>query len=182
MKNNEFKITSNCLHDTQDIGIFLGNSAKSGFNYFLTGDLGTGKTSLTQGILKGSLPSTVPFLGPETLERRRGRTFRARIGANESAFGISPLAQKAMSEAISRISWYNDPDNFDIRNGIADHLGIPPENVGIGAGIDDLLGLVVRIFIKQGEHIVTTLGAYPTFHYHLAGLDRKSTRLNSSHW
>ena len=53
MKNNEFKITSNCLHDTQDIGIFLGNSAKSGFNYFLTGDLGTGKTSLTQGILKG---------------------------------------------------------------------------------------------------------------------------------
>jgi len=53
LKNNEFKITSNCLHDTQDIGIFLGNSAKSGFNYFLTGDLGTGKTSLTQGILKG---------------------------------------------------------------------------------------------------------------------------------
>ena len=121
-----------------------------------------------------SLPSTVPFLGPETLERRRGRTFRARIGANESAFGISPLAQKAMSEAISRISWYNDPDNFDIRNGIADHLGIPPENVGIGAGIDDLLGLVVRIFIEQGEHIVTTLGAYPTFHYHLAGFGHQA--------
>ena len=29
----------------------------------------------------GPLPSTVPFVGPETQERRRGRPFRARIGA-----------------------------------------------------------------------------------------------------
>ena len=53
MKNNEFNITSDCLHDTQEIGSFLGNSSESGFNYFLTGNLGSGKTCLTQGILKG---------------------------------------------------------------------------------------------------------------------------------
>tara|TARA_B100000959_G_scaffold260738_1_gene297551 strand:+ start:565 stop:1065 length:501 start_codon:yes stop_codon:yes gene_type:complete len=53
LKNNEFNITSDCLHDTQEIGSFLGNSSGSGFNYFLTGNLGSGKTCLTQGILKG---------------------------------------------------------------------------------------------------------------------------------
>ena len=34
-----------------------------------------------------SLPAFVPFVGPEALERARGRPFRARLGANESVFG-----------------------------------------------------------------------------------------------
>ena len=53
MKNNQFKIISACLHDTQEIGCFLGNCSEPGFNYLLTGNLGAGKTCLTQGILKG---------------------------------------------------------------------------------------------------------------------------------
>ena len=44
-----------------------------------------------------SLPATVPFTGPETLERRRGRPFAARLGANESLFGPSPRAVAAMA-------------------------------------------------------------------------------------
>ena len=40
--------------------------------------------------LSSRLPATVPFVGPETQERTRGRAFRARIGANESGFGPSP--------------------------------------------------------------------------------------------
>lgn len=53
MKNNQIKITSACLHDTQEIGNFLGTSSEPGFNYLLNGNLGSGKTCLTQGILKG---------------------------------------------------------------------------------------------------------------------------------
>ena len=51
-----------------------------------------------------ALPATVPFTGPETLERRGHLTFRARLGANESAFGPSPLALSAMRAAVE------DPD------------------------------------------------------------------------
>ena len=38
------------------------------------------------------LPSTVPFVGPEAQERKRGRQFRALVVANESVFGPSPRA------------------------------------------------------------------------------------------
>ena len=48
--------------------------------------------------LVDSLPATIPFVGPETLERRRGEMFRVRVGANESAFGVSPNAAEAMRE------------------------------------------------------------------------------------
>ena len=40
--------------------------------------------------LVAALPATVPFVPPEALERRIGRTLALRIGANESAFGPSP--------------------------------------------------------------------------------------------
>ena len=49
--------------------------------------------------LAASLPSTVPFVGPETQERARGGPFEARLGANENVFGPSPRAIKAMAEA-----------------------------------------------------------------------------------
>ncbi|MDE2998420.1 MAG: aminotransferase class I/II-fold pyridoxal phosphate-dependent enzyme [Gemmatimonadota bacterium] len=115
------------------------------------------------------LPASVPFVGPEALERRRGEAFRVRAGANESAFGISPLAREAMFRAVERSSWYNDPENHEIRAAIARHHGVPFENVSVGSGIDDLLGLVVRVFVEPGEPVVTSLGAYPTFNYHVNG-------------
>ena len=48
--------------------------------------------------LAQSLPSTVPFVGPETQERAQGRSFCARLGANENVFGPSPKAVQAMAE------------------------------------------------------------------------------------
>ena len=119
-------------------------------------------------IVRG-LPVTVPFVGPEALERRRGEVFRVRVGANESAFGISPRAREAMFRAVERVSWYNDPENYEIRAAIAGFHGVPFENVSVGSGIDDLLGLVVRVFVEPGETVVTSLGAYPTFNYHVKG-------------
>ena len=48
--------------------------------------------------LINSLPETVPFVGPETDERARGRSFAARLGANENVFGPSPFAIQAMAQ------------------------------------------------------------------------------------
>jgi hypothetical protein len=39
-----------------------------------------------------SLQATVPCDGPGAPQRRQGRLFQVRIVANESAYGISPLA------------------------------------------------------------------------------------------
>jgi histidinol-phosphate aminotransferase len=116
-----------------------------------------------------SLPATVPFVGPEALERRRGRVFQVRIGANESAFGISPRARDAMRQAIDQVSWYNDPENYDLRQALARLHGVPITHITVGAGIDDLLGLVVRVCMQPGDTVVTSLGAYPTFNYHVEG-------------
>ncbi len=115
------------------------------------------------------VPAMTPFVGPETLERRRGRPFRLRLGANESAFGLSPKAEAALAAELGRVSWYCDPEHFDLRGRLADELGVARDNIVIGEGIDGILGVIVRAFTEPGDVIVTSAGAYPTFNYHVTG-------------
>ena len=116
-----------------------------------------------------SLPATIPFVAPEALERESGQPFDARIGANESAFGLSPAAQSAITNELERTAWYGDPENHDLRMALAEVHGVHPHEICVDAGIDSLLGLVVRMLVEPGRSVVSSLGAYPTFNYHVAG-------------
>ena len=116
-----------------------------------------------------NLPEMVPFVGPETFERRQGRALRVRLGANESVFGISPVAAEAMSAAAAKAWMYNDPEAYDLTEALAQAHGVPQTHVQVGAGIDELLGLLVRVFADAGEPVVMSDGSYPTFAYHVVG-------------
>ncbi|MEM1429034.1 MAG: pyridoxal phosphate-dependent aminotransferase [Pseudomonadota bacterium] len=119
--------------------------------------------------LAATLPSTVPFVGPETQERARGRPFAARLGANESGFGPSPAAQQAVAAAVADMWKYGDPESHDLRAALATHHGVAAEAIVVGEGIDGLLGTLVRLFAGPADNVVTSRGAYPTFNYHVAG-------------
>lgn len=119
--------------------------------------------------LTAALPSTVPFVGPETQERALGRPFRARLGANESLFGPSPRALDAMAQATREVWMYGDPELHDLKTALAAHHGCRAENIVVGEGIDGLLGYLTRLLIAPGDKVVTSLGAYPTFTFHVAG-------------
>lgn len=118
----------------------------------------------------GALPTTVPFVGPEAQQRASGRVFRARMGANESSFGPSPRVVSRMREVAGDMWMYGDPDNHDLRQAAARHHGVAPENVVVGEGIDGLLGTIVHMYAEQGTPVVTSLGAYPTFNFHVAAV------------
>ncbi len=123
------------------------------------------------------LPSSVPFTGPEALERRTGIAFRARLGANESLFGPSPRAVAAMQEAATGAWMYGDPENHDLKQALAAHHGVTSAHIAVGPGIDGLLGLVCRLVLEPGTPVVTSLGAYPTFNFHVAGYRGVLTRV-----
>jgi len=118
-----------------------------------------------------ALPPSVPFVGPETLERRRGAPFTARIGANESASGPSPRALEAMQAVLREgdARFYGDPESHELRAALAERHGVAMEEIVVDAGIDTLLGVTARLFLAPGQTAVTSLGAYPTFSFHVAG-------------
>ncbi len=116
-----------------------------------------------------AIPSLTPFIGPEQLMREGGHASILRLGANESAFGPSPKAVAAMAAELPRLSWYGDPESHDLREAIAAKCGCRHDEVSIGSGIDDLMGLTVRAYLGPGRVALTTRGTYPTFAYQVAG-------------
>ena len=119
--------------------------------------------------IAAGLPASVPFVGPEALERARGRPFRARLGANESSFGAAPGAIAAMREAVADGWKYGDPESHDLTHAIAARHGVTPAHVVVGEGIDALFGVIARLHVEPGVAVVSSLGAYPTFAFHVAG-------------
>ncbi len=119
--------------------------------------------------LTASLPATIPFVGPEAIERQKGVKVQARIGANESGFGPAASVFEAMQKAMADTWKYADPENFDLKAAIAGHLGVNAAHINVGAGIDGILGQIVRMIIEPGMPVVTSLGGYPTFNYHVNG-------------
>ena len=120
-----------------------------------------------------NLPASVPFIGPDRLERERGAAFTARLGANENGFGPSPLAVNAMQRALQDVWKYGNPESHNLRDALAVHHAVSPDQIVVGEGIDALLGLLVRLVVGPGDSVVTSAGAYPTFNYHAAGFGAK---------
>jgi histidinol-phosphate aminotransferase len=116
-----------------------------------------------------AIPAMTPFIGPEQLMRETGQRELVRLGANESAFGPSPNAVAAMSRELPHLSWYGDPESLDLRDALALKHGCRAEQILVGAGIDDLMGLAVRAFVAPGDPALTTRGTYPTLNYHVIG-------------
>jgi histidinol-phosphate aminotransferase len=116
-----------------------------------------------------AIPATTPFVGPEQLMREHGLKQLVRLGANESAFGPSPKAIEAMNAEQVLLAWYGDPESLDLRDALAAKHDCKPSQILVGAGIDDIMGLVVRGFVAPGGAALTTRGSYPTLNYHVIG-------------
>lgn len=82
-----------------------------------------------------------------------------KLDANENPFGPLP----AVFEALATLPYthiYPDPESRLLRDALADYHNIPPENILAGAGADELIDLLMRLFIDQGDAI---LNCPPTF-------------------
>ena len=117
--------------------------------------------------LVSAAPAMTPFVAPEELARRVGRSELLRLGANESAFGPSPRAIAAMRDAVTLTSWYGDPESLELRAALARRHRCTADEIVVASGIDDLMGLIVRAYCAPGEACVATRGTYPTLFYHL---------------
>jgi histidinol-phosphate aminotransferase len=60
---------------------------------------------------------------------------------------------------------------------LAAHHRVTAANIAVGPGIDGLLGLICRLTLAAGTPVVTSLGAYPTFNFHVAGYGGDLTRV-----
>ncbi len=68
-----------------------------------------------------------------------------RLSSNENPYGPSPMARKAMADAITLSNRYPWDYTTSVREQIAGNFGLSTDNVLMGAGSSEILGLVAYL-------------------------------------
>jgi len=82
------------------------------------------------------------------------------LNSNENAYGPSPLAQKAILEAYRKSNRYPDDYLPLLKKKIAEHWNVGMENILLGAGSSDIIGLACQHTSKTKGHILTSEPSY----------------------
>lgn len=114
-----------------------------------------------------AIPDGRPFIPADHIERVQGRPLSIIVGANENRFGFSPKVSDAIAHSTHRSWRYPDGELHDLRAALGTHLGVGMEHITVGGGIDGILCDLVRLTLDPTDTVVTSLGAYPTFNYHV---------------
>jgi histidinol-phosphate aminotransferase len=83
----------------------------------------------------------------------------AKLSYNENPYGPSESVVKAMTDAFKFDNRYGYPDG-NIVQAIAEHHGVTPDNVLLGAGSSEILQGAGRTFLPGGRKVI---GVEPTF-------------------
>jgi histidinol-phosphate aminotransferase len=97
----------------------------------------------------------------EVVARQLGRDPQeiVKLDANENPYGAHP----AVLEALRNLEYahiYPDPECRLLREALADRLDLPLDNLLVGTGADELIDLIMRLFLDPGD---VMLNCPPTF-------------------
>ena len=111
-----------------------------------------------------SMKTYQPIYPFDVVAARLGRAPEeiVKLDANENPYGPSPQVRDALAERPS-VHVYPDPESRALRAALARYAGVPAELLLAGAGSDELIDLIMRLFLQPGEAILTcspTFGVY----------------------
>jgi hypothetical protein len=110
-----------------------------------------------------SLQPYVPGKPIEEVEREYGVRDVAKLASNENALGPSPRALAAAREACGKMHLYPDGSAFYLRGAIAKKFGVPQDEVVVGNGSNELIELIVRTFVLEGEEVLTSAQSFVAY-------------------
>jgi histidinol-phosphate aminotransferase len=110
-----------------------------------------------------SIADIVPYqpgLPIETVKRRFGLEEVVKLASNEFPLPPFPEVREVVIEAIDRLQRYPDGFSTDLREALADHYGLAPDQVTVGCGTCELLYLLATALLEKGDEVVL---AEPSF-------------------
>jgi histidinol-phosphate aminotransferase len=79
-----------------------------------------------------------------------------KLSSNETPLGASPAAMEAYAAVGKHLEDYPDGASTDLREAIGKALGLDPARIVCGAGSDDILNLLARAYLKDGDEAIHT--------------------------
>src|SRR6201995_3239402 len=120
-------------------------------------------TRLTRADLDG-LPSYVPGRNLADLTRELGIAEAVKLASNEVPYGPLPGVPEAVAEAMRSSHRYPDMGAVELRDALAERLGVAPERIVTGCGSVALAEILAKATCLPGDEIVyawRSFEAYP---------------------
>jgi histidinol-phosphate aminotransferase len=111
-----------------------------------------------KNLARQNILNTKPYIAGKPIEetkRELGLSEVIKLASNENPIGTSPKAISAMKKALSGVNRYPDSNSFYLKRKIGSRLSVKPENIVLGNGSDELIDIVIKTFVEDGENIVT---------------------------
>lgn len=101
-----------------------------------------------------SLSPYVPGKPIDELQRELGLTRVVKLASNENPLGPSPKAVAALAGGYDTLHRYPDGGGYRLRQAIAERWKVSIDQVILGNGSDEILGLLARAFLAPGDEAV----------------------------
>ncbi|HUB09693.1 MAG TPA: histidinol-phosphate transaminase [Myxococcales bacterium] len=121
-----------------------------------------------------SLSPYVPGKPIEEVAREYGVPDCAKLASNENPLGASPLALTAIRDALERVHLYPDGSCFALKRKLAALHGAAPEEIVVGAGTNEILTLLVRTFLAEGEEAVLSENTFLVYRLAVQSCGRRA--------
>ena len=85
-----------------------------------------------------------------------------RLNGNENPYGPSPKVIEALG-SFQHYNHYPDPNQRRLREALSDYYDVAPERIVCGNGSDELIDMLLRMFVGPGDNIIIptpTFGMY----------------------
>lgn len=96
----------------------------------------------------------IPGKPIQEVKRELGLHDVIKLASNENPLGPSPLAVKAIKEAVDQIHLYPNGESYELRNAVSDLLGVRPDQLIFGNGGEEIITLIGKAFINEGERCI----------------------------
>lgn len=96
-------------------------------------------------------------------KRELGLTEVIKLASNESPLGPSQKVLQAIQAALPEIHRYPDGACFEMRQALAHYYDVPTDELIFGNGSDELVDMLVQIYCRNGEAILTSKGAFSAY-------------------
>lgn len=103
----------------------------------------------------------------ETIKRELGLKKVVKLASNENPLGPSRKAFDAIRAALTGVYFYPDSNSWALRQALARKFCMDAGNVLLGAGSDELIELIAKVFFRPTDEVVISEHAF--VRYQMAG-------------
>ena len=107
----------------------------------------------------------------EELKRENNIDRVVKLASNENPFPLPGHVSDAIRDEISSINYYPDTDSYYLKNRIAEYNGVAYKNVTVGAGLVEVIRMIIHTFLKPGEKVLSSEKTF--LFYKIAAIEKE---------